>query len=153
MKYFTIDELCVTNHKELQEYPDKLSLNSLEFMVLNVLDPLREVCGPLVVTSGFRSLALNRLVGGSETSQHVIGEAADLIPKNVSAVELLNTALLLKLPIYQFIFYPLESNPNRVHIGLAKNAQLDPLHMPQVKVCTGRKSYVTYTGYLKTRGK
>lgn len=152
MKYFTIEELCVTSRKDLQEYPDKLTMNNLEWMTLNVLDKAREVCGPLVVTSGFRSAALNRAAGGSETSQHLIGEAVDLIPQHCTAGELLNACLLLKLPIYQFILYPLEANPNRVHIGVAKMALNNPAHLPDVKVCNGKKQYVTYTGWLKTNG-
>lgn len=152
MKYFTIEELCTTSRPELQEYPDKLSLNNLEWLVLNVLDPLREVCGPLVVLSGFRSAALNRAAGGAETSQHLIGEAVDLVPKNCTAAELTVAAQLLGLPIYQLIHYPLEKNPNRVHIGVAKMGLLNPEHFMQVKVCNGPKSYVTYMGYLKARG-
>ena len=152
MKYFTLDELCVTHRKDLQDYPDKQCRNNLEWLVLNVLDPLREVCGPLVVVSGYRSEALNRAVGGSETSQHLLGEAVDLIPKRCSATELALAAETLRLPIYQFIFYPLESNPSRVHIGMARNGLLDPLHSMQLKVCNGRKSYVTYTGWLKSKG-
>ena len=48
-------------------------------LVTNVLQPVREKLGfPMTITSGFRCAALNRLVGGSATSQHMKGEAADI---------------------------------------------------------------------------
>lgn len=48
-----------------------------------LLDPLREAWGePLIVTSGYRCPALNKAVGGSETSAHTAGWAADLIPED-----------------------------------------------------------------------
>lgn len=34
---------------------------------------------PIIVLSGYRSLALNRAIGSKDTSQHVKGEAADFI--------------------------------------------------------------------------
>ena len=43
------------------------------------LDPIREAWGnPIAVNSGYRSLALNVAVGGSPSSQHLTGEAADI---------------------------------------------------------------------------
>ena len=48
-----------------------------------LLDPLREAWGgPLVVTSGYRCPALNKAVGGSKTSAHLAGWAADLVPED-----------------------------------------------------------------------
>ncbi len=45
------------------------------------LESVRERLGgsPVVVTSGYRSLALNAAVGGAAGSQHMRGEAADII--------------------------------------------------------------------------
>lgn len=44
-----------------------------------ILQPIRDKWGaPLIVTSGYRSEALNKAVGGSKTSQHRLGEAADI---------------------------------------------------------------------------
>lgn len=36
-------------------------------------------CAPIIITSGYRCAALNRMVGGRPMSQHVKGEAADFI--------------------------------------------------------------------------
>lgn len=36
-------------------------------------------CAPIIVTSGYRCLKLNRELGSADTSQHRIGQAADFI--------------------------------------------------------------------------
>lgn len=48
-------------------------------LVENVLEPLREAWGgPLFINSGYRCKELNEKVGGVETSQHRLGQAADV---------------------------------------------------------------------------
>jgi hypothetical protein len=45
----------------------------------NVFEPIRAYVGrPIRINSGFRSAALNRRIGGSRSSQHILGEAMDL---------------------------------------------------------------------------
>jgi uncharacterized protein YcbK (DUF882 family) len=47
---------------------------------MDQLDIIREAYGaPIVITSGFRSWDLNKAVGGSTTSQHAAGQAADMV--------------------------------------------------------------------------
>ena len=47
-------------------------------LVDHVLDPIRDhVRLPIIINSGFRCPSLNELVGGKESSQHLIGRAAD----------------------------------------------------------------------------
>lgn len=51
----------------------------LDELVARILDPLRAAYGhPIKISSGYRCPALNRAVGGSATSVHQIGYAADL---------------------------------------------------------------------------
>jgi len=54
------------------------------------LERVRSLVGsPIVITSGYRSPELNRKVGGSKNSQHMFGEAADIIaPRWGSAMDL-----------------------------------------------------------------
>lgn len=55
----------------------------LEVLVDSVLDPLRKLYGkPIKVTSGYRCPRLNAAVGGSQNSQHMRGEAADIVSIN-----------------------------------------------------------------------
>lgn len=86
MKYFTIDELCrsatATAHG-IKNTPGPEERQNLIALVGAVLDPVRERWGrPITVSSGFRSPALNRAVGGVATSQHTKGEAADIAAEN-----------------------------------------------------------------------
>jgi len=54
-------------------------LESLKALADNVFQPMREHFGvPVAVTSGYRSKALNDLIGGSSSSQHSKGEAIDV---------------------------------------------------------------------------
>ena len=82
MKHFTLKELCRSNVADVRRIankPDAQQEEALTALVDNVLDPLREKFGkPVIVSSGFRSKDLNGAVGGSKTSQHMKGEAADI---------------------------------------------------------------------------
>ena len=82
MKYFTIKELTRSTTAELRgidKTPSQQVIDNLRALVENVLDPLREAWGtPIHVNSGYRCAALNKAVGGVPTSQHILGEAADI---------------------------------------------------------------------------
>ena len=54
-------------------------LESLTNLAVNILQPIREHYDiPYTPSSGFRSDALNEAIGGSKTSQHSRGQAADI---------------------------------------------------------------------------
>ena len=82
MKYFTIEELtrsATATTRGLDNTPTPEIKANLERLVDKVLDPLREKYGkPITVNSGYRCPELNKAVGGSKTSDHVKGFAADL---------------------------------------------------------------------------
>ena len=80
--YFTLSELTysatATAHS-IQNVPSAEAVRNLELLVSRVLDPLRERWGvPIYVTSGYRCAELNARVGGSKTSYHLQGMAADI---------------------------------------------------------------------------
>ena len=50
----------------------------------HILQPIREEFGPIRINSGYRSPTLNAKVGGSKTSQHCNGEAADFESSRIS---------------------------------------------------------------------
>lgn len=89
MKYFSISELTYsTKAKELNIDNTPFSytiVDNLTNLVESLLDPLREMWGePLIITSGYRSDALNKAVGGSKTSAHRFGLAVDVVPKDMA---------------------------------------------------------------------
>ena len=78
MKHFTLAELTHTN-TGLPNVPTPEVIANLEYLVANVLDPIREIYGkPITVNCGYRSPAVNERVGGVSNSQHLKGEAADI---------------------------------------------------------------------------
>ena len=73
MKYFTEKELRIENA------PEQVKKN-MAALVEKVLDPLRERVGAIRINSGYRSPEYNKQIGGSPTSQHIKGQAADIFP-------------------------------------------------------------------------
>ena len=60
-------------------------VNNLRRLCVNVLEPLRVILDrPIAITSGYRPPALNAAIGGAKNSQHVLGEAADIIVVGMS---------------------------------------------------------------------
>ena len=81
-KYFTVAEMMRSDtaaRKGIDNKIPKEYLDNVLQLIEKVLDPLREKYGkPIIVTSGYRCPALNKAVGGSATSDHMIGCAADI---------------------------------------------------------------------------
>lgn len=73
---FTFSETAV--RKGLANVPGPVEVNNLRVLVANVLQPLRNAKGRLLIQSGFRAAAVNRAVGGVRTSYHKHGMAADI---------------------------------------------------------------------------
>lgn len=82
MKYFSIKEMTKSNTataKGIDNTPDQTITDNLTKLIEAVLDPLREWYGkPITVNSGYRCEALNKAIGGAKSSQHMLGEAADI---------------------------------------------------------------------------
>lgn len=83
MKYFTVGEFVRSDTAAKLHIDNRCKLEhaeNIKRLVHNVLDPLREAYGkPIRVTSGYRCQALNKAVGGSKTSDHMTGRAADIV--------------------------------------------------------------------------
>ena len=84
--YFKLSEFThshtATAHS-IPNVPTAEAAKNLETLVRCVLDPVREAWGsPIIVSSGYRSEALNARVGGAEHSYHLRGMAADIYAKN-----------------------------------------------------------------------
>ena len=81
-KNFTLEELTASataKAKGISNNPGQTDIVNLCALVHQVLQPLRNAMNePIKIGSGYRSLALNRAVGGVNNSQHMKGEAADL---------------------------------------------------------------------------
>lgn len=81
-KNFTLSELTYSNAADcynIENTPGRLEIENLKKLCNNILQPIRDKFGkPLYVNSGYRNPKVNRLVGGSSSSQHTLGQAADI---------------------------------------------------------------------------
>ena len=78
-EHFSLAELTVTNHRTLDNTPDAAALANLNRLAL-FLEQVKTALGGRVVmiSSGYRSKAVNDAVGSKDTSQHRLGCAADI---------------------------------------------------------------------------
>lgn len=84
--------------------PSLTEIGNLSQLCIHVLQPLRDAIGvTITITSGLRPIWLNGLIGGSKTSQHVYGEAADIVAQGYSPLQLCEKIVELKLPFDQLI--------------------------------------------------
>ena len=95
-KYFTINELTrsdTANKLKINNEPKEEATKDNIMELMNFLDGVRDgwtkECkdkgygdAAIIVNSGNRSEALNKAVKGSKTSEHLLGTAADIEPKN-----------------------------------------------------------------------
>lgn len=86
-RYFSLPELIRSEtaiRMDIDNTPNDDQANCLWALANAILDPIRERWGILHISSGFRCAQLNRAIGGARTSQHMRGEAADVIPQQAS---------------------------------------------------------------------
>jgi hypothetical protein len=124
-KNFTLAEMTKSQEalrRGIDNTPDPFIQKNLQLLCENVLQPIRDHFGPVNVSSGYRSKALNDAVNGSKVSDHMAGCAADFevsgVPNKVVA-EWVRDNLKTKQLILEF---PGE-NPNDgwIHASFDKN--------------------------------
>lgn len=124
MKYFSYSEFFKSDAAEkhqVSNIPDDAQLpqvlGNIKALVLNVLDPLRARIGrPVIITSGYRSQRVNELVGGSKTSQHLSGKAADIHVQGYThqQMDIVYQTIQMCYDFDQLIYYP---SKNIIHIS------------------------------------
>ena len=70
----------------LEKYPQNIPtmqvVANLTYGCHQLLEPARRIVGPIIINSGFRNEVVNRKVGGVKNSQHLLGQAVDIRPKD-----------------------------------------------------------------------
>ena len=81
-QHFTLAEFCNPG-KYPANVPSTQQVANMIYGCRLLLEPAREAIGcPIIITSGFRNPRVNTLVGGVKNSQHLVGQAADIRPKD-----------------------------------------------------------------------
>ena len=107
--------------------PTPEHLENLKTICTEVFDKIREHFGvPIYISSGYRSAALNKAIGGSSTSDHNLGRALDLDQDfrsngitNMDVFKFIKDNLEFDQLIYEF---GNSKNPDWVHVGYRKGA-------------------------------
>ena len=100
--------------------PDDEQLTNMELIAEKVFEPLREyVGGPIKINSFFRSVKLNKAIGGSNKSQHCKGQAIDIddtfgVVANSDMYNYIKNNLDFDQLIWEFGD---DDNPNWVHVS------------------------------------
>lgn len=91
-KNFYLSEFTKSNTAKrlgINNVPSQEVINNLQDLVDAVCQAVRDhFKKPVIITSGFRCLELNRFLGSSDSSQHITGNACDLEVPGVSNYEL-----------------------------------------------------------------
>ena len=79
-KYFTLEEMTASNtaiRRGINNVPTGSAMQALAYTATR-MDTVRALLGhPIRVSSGYRSPALNKVIGGSNNSAHTLGYAVD----------------------------------------------------------------------------
>lgn len=117
---FTVSQVATRMGRSIEVTPEVQA--NLTRLAQLVLEPIRVASGPLKISSGYRPAWLNTVIGGSKTSDHMVGLAADINAFNMAPAvlaELIEEKFLAVLPIKQVI---LEFN-RWVHISVCPLGQ------------------------------
>ena len=128
-KNFSLAEFTESNtatRNGIDNNPSAEHIHNLVELCENVLQPLRDRIGSSIrVTSGYRSEALNNAIGGSKTSDHSHGRAADikLVINGVNiSEELYHGIKAMGVPFKQLIWeFGDDDTPQWVHIAFDKD--------------------------------
>lgn len=120
--------------------PTENDIRNLTRLCVTVLEPLRiELRLPIHISSGLRPPWLNQLIGGSTTSAHIDGRAADIEVPGMSPLEVCQRVIALQLPVDQVIH---EFPPaGWCHVGIAKDGEAPRNMLLTARVLAGKTVY------------
>jgi hypothetical protein len=111
---------------------------SAKLLCENVFEPLRSYLNtPIKISSGFRSVQLNKMIKGSSTSQHTKGEAMDL-QIGANGFNFIKDKLNFDQLIWEF---GNDENPSWVHVSFSSK------NRKQVLKATKKNGKTIYSNY------
>lgn len=126
---FTLQELIhstTADKHRISNIPGDEQIRNLQYGVEMVLQPLRNIYQkPIIISSGYRCAALNKIVGGVANSYHLQGNAADIrIHSLEEAKELF--AILKEIPSVDVALFEHSTSSSWLHVQW--NMQHTPRH-------------------------
>ncbi|WP_288044833.1 D-Ala-D-Ala carboxypeptidase family metallohydrolase [Sphingomonas sp.] len=125
-RHFAPWEMTVTN-TGLANEPTAAAAARIDYGVQAVLDPLRDAIGvPVMTSSVYRSPAVNDSVGGHSDSEHINGNAADILAAGYSPSSLANAVMHhVGAKVGKVITY---DDKGHVHVSWAASGPPERLH-------------------------
>lgn len=121
-KYFSLSELtrsATAIRDGIANDPNEAQIKDL-YRLMDYLDKVREAFGKaIIVTSGFRSQRLNEHIKGSDTSQHMKGQAADIRPHDIKELRQLLTTIRQVGGFDQLILEEPEGRTPWIHVSIS----------------------------------
>jgi hypothetical protein len=130
----------------ISNMPTPEHIENFKLLAENVFQPIRDHFGvPIILSSGYRSKALNTAVGGALSSQHCTGEAIDIdmdgtTVKNADIFNFIKDNLNFDQLIWEF---GTNDNPDWVHVSYESTGKQRKQILKAVKSGKGT-SYVPY---------
>lgn len=119
LKEFTKSKTA--DEKKIENSPSVEQIKNITALCKNVLEPVRKHFGkPVYITSGYRSKDLNKAIGGSEYSQHMKGEAADFVVKDIPTPKVFDYIVSHSILFDQCIFEK-KGKSEWIHISHKRN--------------------------------
>ena len=146
VSYKEVIKSNTATRKGIENIPSGEQMENIKLLCEKVFEPLREhVGGPIAINSLFRSVELNRAIGGSSTSQHcaVNGAAMDIDDTlgRMSNAEMFD--FIKTLDFDQLIWeYGDEESPDWVHVSYKERG-----NRKQILKCKRVKGKTVYSLY------
>ena len=128
MKNFKLSEFFVSSTADKKGIKNRPNLDekatierNINLLVAYVLDPLRDVLHtPIIITSGYRTPQVNKLIRGANNSQHMFGYAADFHVQGFTSSMMRNVFLYIydNMDFDQLIYY---RSKNIIHVSYVEN--------------------------------
>ena len=129
----------------LSNSPNEEHIKNMQALAENIFQPLRDYFGvPIHISSGYRSEALNKAIGGSKSSQHCKGEAMDIDrdgysqPDNAQIFEYIKKNLDFDQMIWEF---GTQKNPEWVHVSHKRDGKNRAELLVAYKTSYGKTKY------------
>jgi hypothetical protein len=131
------DSSTATTHG-INNKMNESQIASAKLLCENVFEPLRSYLNtPIKISSGFRSVQLNKMIKGSSTSQHCKGEAMDL-QIGSKGFNFIKDKLEFDQLIWEF---GNDENPSWVHVSFSSK------NRKQVLKATKKNGKTIYSNY------
>lgn len=131
--------------------PDAHQLAALKAVAENIFEPLRNHFGvPIGISSGLRSKALNKAIGGSTRSQHCHGQALDIDADIYGGINNRNIFRFIQnnLDFDQLIWeFGSDNNPAWVHVSFVDDGTNRGQTLRAIKE-NGKTKYIRWTQLL-----